>query len=181
LARIAPSDRFPRYEPTRPSPPWSRRYAPKAGPLAGRVVGRMTGPAKREKTASREQVLGDLIADAHLAATRRAGAQIAFTNGRGPDRHRARRPAARSPSARSSRCSRSATSLVVKSFTGRQIKALLEQQFDSGSNTVASPNMLLPSANCASPTICPARRAADRRAHALDGTPIPTKRSTGWR
>jgi 5'-nucleotidase len=30
-------------------------------------------------------------------------------------------------------------------LTGAQLKALLEQQFDSGTNTVAKPNMLLPS------------------------------------
>jgi 5'-nucleotidase len=36
---------------------------------------------------------------------------------------------------------------VVKNLTGRQIRTLLEQQFESGSNTVAAPNMLLPSAN----------------------------------
>jgi 5'-nucleotidase len=36
-------------------------------------------------------------------------------------------------------------SLVVKTMTGAQIKALLEQQFNSGSNTVASPRVLLPS------------------------------------
>jgi 5'-nucleotidase len=35
--------------------------------------------------------------------------------------------------------------LVVKTLTGAQLKALLEQQFDSGTNTVARPNMLLPS------------------------------------
>jgi 5'-nucleotidase len=35
--------------------------------------------------------------------------------------------------------------LVVLSMTGRQIRALLEQQFASGSNSVAHPIMLLPS------------------------------------
>jgi 5'-nucleotidase len=35
--------------------------------------------------------------------------------------------------------------LVVKTLTGAQLKALLEQQFGSGTNTVARPNMLLPS------------------------------------
>jgi 5'-nucleotidase len=37
--------------------------------------------------------------------------------------------------------------LVVRSFTGRQLKALLEQQFDSGSNTVENPNVLAVSNN----------------------------------
>jgi 5'-nucleotidase len=33
----------------------------------------------------------------------------------------------------------------VKTFSGAQLKAMLEQQFDSGTNSVARPNMLLPS------------------------------------
>ena len=33
----------------------------------------------------------------------------------------------------------------MRTLTGAQLKALLEQQFDSGTNTVARPNMLLPS------------------------------------
>jgi 5'-nucleotidase len=36
--------------------------------------------------------------------------------------------------------------MTVKSFTGRQIKAILEQQWSSGSNNVERPNILLPSA-----------------------------------
>jgi 5'-nucleotidase len=36
--------------------------------------------------------------------------------------------------------------LVVKSFTGAQLRALLEQQFNSGSNTTTNPRVLLPSA-----------------------------------
>jgi 5'-nucleotidase len=36
-------------------------------------------------------------------------------------------------------------SLVVKTMTGAQIKALLEQQFNSGTNTMAAPRVLLPS------------------------------------
>ncbi|WP_436308789.1 5'-nucleotidase C-terminal domain-containing protein [Variovorax sp. LjRoot130] len=36
-------------------------------------------------------------------------------------------------------------SLVVKTMTGAQIKAMLEQQFNSGTNTVAASRVLLPS------------------------------------
>ena len=39
--------------------------------------------------------------------------------------------------------------LVVQTFTGAQIKQLLEQQFASGANTAEAPNMLLPSAGFA--------------------------------
>jgi 5'-nucleotidase len=37
--------------------------------------------------------------------------------------------------------------LVVKSFTGRQLRAILEQQFASATNTAENPNILSPSHN----------------------------------
>ena len=40
-----------------------------------------------------------------------------------------------------------ANNLVTLSLTGAEVKALLEQQFDSGTNTVARPNLIMPSAN----------------------------------
>ncbi|HYE27999.1 MAG TPA: bifunctional metallophosphatase/5'-nucleotidase [Allosphingosinicella sp.] len=144
---VAASDRFPRYAPDPAVAALVRRYAERAGPLANRVVGRVTAPATRALTADREMVLGDLIADAQLAATRASGAQIAFTNGFGVR-------ADLQPAADGSvtfgqlfAIQPFGNTLVVKSLTGRQIRALLEQQFDSGSNTVTAPNMLLPSAN----------------------------------
>ena len=42
-----------------------------------------------------------------------------------------------------------ANNLVTKSYTGAEVKAVLEQQFDSGLNTVARPNLLAPSGNFA--------------------------------
>lgn len=143
---VAVSDRFPRYEPDPAVAAIVRRYAAEAGPVANRVVGRMTGPARREKTASLEQVLGDLAADAHLAATRASGARIAFTNGSGV-RADIEPANGNVTFGQIFAAQPFGNSLVVKGFTGRQIRALLEQQFDSGSNTIASPNMLLGSAN----------------------------------
>ncbi|HEX6375819.1 MAG TPA: 5'-nucleotidase C-terminal domain-containing protein [Allosphingosinicella sp.] len=144
---VAATDLYPRYDPDPAVAALVQRYADKAGPLADRVVGRLTAPATRTLSPAREQVLGDLIADAHLAATRASGARIAFTNGFGVR-------ADLQPAADGSitygqlfAVQPFGNTLTVKSFTGRQIRALLEQQFDSGSNTVTSPNMLLPSAN----------------------------------
>ena len=37
-----------------------------------------------------------------------------------------------------------ANNVVTKSYTGAEIKAVLEQQFASGRNTVRRPNMLMP-------------------------------------
>jgi 5'-nucleotidase len=143
---VAVSDRFPRYDPDPEVAGLVRRYADKAGPLANRVVGRMTGPAKREKSPSGEQVLGDIVADAHLEATRASGARIALTNGSGV-RADIEPAGGNVTFGQIFAAQPFGNTLAVKSFTGRQIRALLEQQFDSGSNTVASPNMLMPSAN----------------------------------
>jgi len=124
------------------------RYVAAAEPLAARVVGRLTGPANREPTPAGETVLGDLVADAQLAATSApaaGGAQIAFMNGSGVR-------AEIVPTADGSvtygqiyAAQPFGNSLVVKTFTGAQIRRLLEQQFASGWNTVERPNMLMPS------------------------------------
>jgi len=55
-------------------------YEKLAAPLAGRVVGRLTAALPREGNAAGENPLGQVIADAQLAATREAGAQVAFMN-----------------------------------------------------------------------------------------------------
>ncbi|MFL6844436.1 MAG: bifunctional metallophosphatase/5'-nucleotidase [Allosphingosinicella sp.] len=143
---VAATDRVPLYDPDPAVAALVRRYADKAGPLANRVIGRMTGPATRDETASREQVLGDLVADAHLAATRASGARIAFTNASGI-RADIEPAEGNVTFGQIFAAQPFGNSLTVKSFTGRQIRALLEQQFDSGANTVAAPHMLLPSAN----------------------------------
>ncbi|HEX8215975.1 MAG TPA: bifunctional metallophosphatase/5'-nucleotidase, partial [Allosphingosinicella sp.] len=138
-------------------PPFSRdpavaalvdRYAAASAQLAARVVGRLTGAATREASPAGETVLGDLVADAQLAATRapeNGGARIAFMNASGVR-------AEIVPGADGSvtyghiyAAQPFGNSLTVKSFTGAQIRRLLEQQFASGWNTVERPNMLLPS------------------------------------
>lgn len=143
---VALTDRNPRYQPDPAVAALVRRYLDKSGPLANRAIGRVTAPALRALNPSREMVLGDLIADAHLAATRASGAQLAFTNGFGVRADLNPRNGevtfgdlfAIQPFG---------NTLAVKTLTGRQIRAVLEQQFDSGSNTTTAPNMLLPSAN----------------------------------
>jgi 5'-nucleotidase len=56
------------------------RYEQLAAPLAQRVVGRIAAPLTRDESPAGETAIGQLIADAQLAATADAGAQIAFTN-----------------------------------------------------------------------------------------------------
>jgi 5'-nucleotidase len=124
------------------------RYAAAAAPLAARVIGRFTGPAGRQPSPSGETVLGNLVADAQLAATSApasGGAQIAFMNVSGV---RAEIVPAADGSVTYGQIFASqpfGNSLVVKTFTGRQLRRLLEQQFASGWNTVERPNMLMPS------------------------------------
>jgi 5'-nucleotidase len=121
------------------------RYAKAAEPLTTRVVGSLDGPLTRERTASREISGGDFIADAQLAATRQFGAQIAFTNAFGVRAEIVPGPNGAVTFGQLFKMQPFGNSLVVKSLTGAQVKALLEQQFDSGTNSVARPNMLLPS------------------------------------
>jgi 5'-nucleotidase len=55
-------------------------YEQLAGPLGRRVVGRLTAALPREENAAGESPLGQVVADAQLAATAVAGAQIALMN-----------------------------------------------------------------------------------------------------
>lgn len=124
------------------------RYSAAAVPLTQRVVGRLARPATRAMTDSRENVLGELIADAQLEATRDAavgGAQLALMNPGGVRTDLV--PAANGELNYGQLFAAQpfGNVLVVQTFTGGQIRAALEQQFASGSNTVASPRVLLPS------------------------------------
>jgi 5'-nucleotidase len=121
------------------------RYVAAAAPVAARIVGRLSAAVTREPTPSREHSGGDFIADAQLAATRSLGAQIAFSNSGGVRADLV--PAADGSITFGQLFAMQpfGNNLVIKTLTGAQLKALLEQQFDSGTNTVARPNMLLPS------------------------------------
>ncbi|NNM78639.1 bifunctional metallophosphatase/5'-nucleotidase [Sphingomonas sp. ID1715] len=117
-----------------------QRYVAAAAPISNRVVGRIAGQALRAQTPSGESVLGDLVADAQLRAT---GADIAFMNQYGL---RADLVPASDGSVTYGQLYAVApfgNVLQLKGLTGRQLRALLEQQFASGSNTVQKPNMLM--------------------------------------
>jgi 5'-nucleotidase len=121
-------------------------YAAAAAPLSQRVVGSLSASITRAQTPAMDNPLGHLIADAQLAATRapeKGGARIAFMN-QGGVRADLVVPAGGGPVSYGQIFSAQpfGNSLVVKSFTGAQIKAVLEQQFKNP----ASPRLLLPSA-----------------------------------
>lgn len=145
---VPPTGLFPRYRPDPRVAALVARYAAAAAPIVARPVGRLQGAALKAPVPSGESVLGDLIADGFLEATRApraGGARIAFTN---QSSVRADLVPAADGSVNFGQLfavQPFANDLVVKSMTGRQIRALLEQQFASGSNSVTHPSMLLPS------------------------------------
>ncbi len=149
---VALTDQYPKFEKNQEIAALISQYAAVAAPLVQRVVGQLTAPATRTSAPSRENAMGNLIADAQLAATAAAAkgsAQIAFMNPGGVRADLA--PAAGGDVSYGQIFSVQpfGNSLVVKTMTGAQIRALLEQQFASGSNTVAAPRVLLPSAGFA--------------------------------
>lgn len=149
VAGAAPrSERFEAFPPHPRVAALVARYSVAAEPLAARVIGRLAAPATREPTPAGESALGDLMADAQLAAVaapEAGGARIAFMNGAGV---RADIVPAADGSVTYGQIFAAnpfGNSIVVKTFTGAQLRRLLEQQFASGWNTVAQPNMLMPS------------------------------------
>ena len=153
------------------------RYVAAAAPQANRVVGKLSGPVDRAKTFDRESSAGDFLADAMLFGGRKAGAQIALTNQGGVRADII--PAANGDITFGQIFSVQpfGNNLVVLTLTGAQLKALLEQEFDSGKNTPDNPVMLLPSEGFS--YAYDARRAAGDRIveMRLNGKPIDPKAS----
>ena len=110
------------------------RYRDAAKADETRIVGSLAGPATREKNRAGESLMGNLIADAQLAATQSAdngGAQIAFMN---PDGIRAEIvPGADGKVTFGSVFSAQpfGNQLIVKTMTGAQVKEVLEQQLNN--------------------------------------------------
>ena len=112
-------------------------YQAAVAPLVNKPVGQMDGTATRREAASGESALGNLIADAQLWATRSldaGGAQLSLMHAGGiradltPDEQglvRYGQLFAVQPFG---------NNLVVKTYTGAQIRQLLEWQFESPAN-----------------------------------------------
>lgn len=172
---VALTDQYPKFDKNTEIAALVTQYQAVAAPLVQRVVGKVTGPATRTNAPSRENVMGNLIADAQLAATAPAGkgaAQIAFMN---PGGVRADLVPAADGSVTYGQLfsvQPFGNSLVVKTMTGAQIRALLEQQFNSGSNTVAAPRVLLPSAGFTYTYDLAAAAGSRITAMALGGVPM---------
>ncbi|MPM90581.1 Trifunctional nucleotide phosphoesterase protein YfkN [bioreactor metagenome] len=121
-------------------------YGKAAEPLAAKSSGVIAASASRALGPAGESVLGRMVADSMLHATRDAaagGAQIAFMNSGGVR-------ADLVPASNSGEVSYGqlyavlpfGNHLVVQSYSGAQLRRLLEQQFASGTNTVTQPRIL---------------------------------------
>ena len=151
------------------------KYSAAAAPLAGRPVGRITESINRRFAPSREHALGKLIADSQLEATRspeKGGAQIAFMNPGGVRTDLNFTGDGTVTYSQLFGILPFGNTLVVKTFTGAQIRLLLEQQFASGANTASTPRVLLPSRGFS--YAYDLRRPAGQRVGeiALNGVPV---------
>ncbi|HVK20269.1 MAG TPA: bifunctional metallophosphatase/5'-nucleotidase [Actinokineospora sp.] len=111
------------------------KYRAAVAPLANKVVGKISGDISRTNNPAGESPLGDVIADAQLGYTSSQQAQIAFMN---PGGIRADLSYAFSPGGEAAGdvtygeafTVQPFNNLVVtQSFTGAQVKEVLEQQF----------------------------------------------------
>jgi 5'-nucleotidase len=107
-------------------------YQRLAGPIAARPAGNITASLSRIPTDAGESVLGDIVADAQLAATQAAdkgGAVIAFTNPGGVRSPIIRRDDGSITYGDVFAAQPFRNQLVTMTLTGAQIKAMLEQQW----------------------------------------------------
>jgi 5'-nucleotidase len=124
------------------------RYVAAAKPAAERVVGRLAGPAIK-MLENGESPVADLIADAQLAATRpsnRGGADLSFINTGGARTDLVPRADGSITYGQIFALEPFGNTLVVRTLTGAQLKALLEQQFE-GETAKLRASTLVPSAN----------------------------------
>ncbi len=155
----------------------SDKYRTAVAPIANRIVGKISADISRDAVASGESPLGDVIADAQLAYTSSLGGQIALMN---PGGVRAPLTFANSPGGEPAgdvtygECFtvQPFNNLVVtQTFTGAQLKAVLEQQFAGQAGQTVT-RILQPSAGFTY-SYNTTRALGDRTFNlALNGTPI---------
>ncbi|MDE8650718.1 bifunctional metallophosphatase/5'-nucleotidase [Novosphingobium album (ex Liu et al. 2023)] len=139
------SDRYPRFAPRADVGEYVQRYVDAASAYARQPVGHLSGPAEKPDglASNTGGLLGNLLADAHLAATRDAGARIAFTNPFG-----IRAPLV--PAADGSvtfgqiyAVQPFNNTLITETLTGAEIRQAIEEGLDDS----GAQQMLAPSAN----------------------------------
>ena len=123
------------------------KFGTLAAPLRDRVVGSTTAPILRANNLAGESALGDVIADAQLAATSPpafGGAVVAFMN---PGGIRADLPAGQVTYGQLFTSQPFSNVMTVLTCTGAQIDALLEQQFRSPVPPAPQNNLILQVSN----------------------------------
>lgn len=106
------------------------RYVDASREASDRKVGVVSGPARKPGPATEETQLGNLIADAQLAGTRDAGAQIALMNNSGIRASLDPADGTTVSYGNIYAIQPFGNLLITRSYTGAQLLALLEQQFD---------------------------------------------------
>jgi 5'-nucleotidase len=153
------------------------KYRTAVAPIANRVIGSITADIPRDAVASGESPMGDVIADAQLRYTTSAGAQIALMN---PGGIRASLSFANSPGGEAPGQVTYGEVFTVQpfnnlvatqSFTGAQLKNVLEQQF-VGFEGQAVQRILQPSAGFTYTYTTSAPVGGKVSNIALNGTPI---------
>jgi 5'-nucleotidase len=140
----SPTPLYPAFAPRADIAAYVARYAAAAASVADRPVGHLSGPAPKSEGAEggRGGPLGKLIADSQLAATRANGAQIAFMNPFGIRTSLIPAADGTVTFGQAYAVEPFNNHLVTRSFTGAQLKALLEQCFDGiGPEQVLTPSV----------------------------------------
>ncbi|HEX6218522.1 MAG TPA: 5'-nucleotidase C-terminal domain-containing protein [Sphingomicrobium sp.] len=125
------------------------RYREAASGAASRPVGRLAGPAMKGISRTESQAAG-LISDGQLYTARdpaRGNADFALMNNGGARTDLLPAADGTVTFGQIFAMQPFANNVVTKSYTGAEVKAVLEQQFASGLNSAANPNLLTPSAN----------------------------------
>ena len=123
------------------------RYRAASAAEGGRVVGHLGGVAAMGGV---ESAAAAVVADSMWFATRAPAAgraDFALTNSGGARTDLIPGPDGAVTFAQITALEPFANRLVTKTLSGAQVKAVLEQSFDSGTNSAARPNLLIPSAN----------------------------------
>ncbi|MBO4208377.1 bifunctional metallophosphatase/5'-nucleotidase [Micromonospora echinofusca] len=153
------------------------KYRTAVAPIANRVVGRISADIVRDARPNGESPLGDVIADAQLAYTRGDGAQIALMNPGGVRASLAYSASAGGEAPGEVTYGESFSVqpfnnlVVTQTFTGAQLKDVLEQQF-VGFNGQTTQRILQVSAGFAYSYDTTAPVGSRVSGITLDGTPI---------
>ncbi len=152
------------------------KYRAAVAPIANEVVGAITADIVRDARPSGESPLGDVIADAQLAYTQANDAQIALMNPGGIRASLTYAPSgAEAPGAvtygEAFTVQPFNNLVVTQTFTGAQIKDVLEQQF-VGFGGQTTQRILQPSASLTYSYSASAPAGSKVTAIAVNGTPI---------